>query len=679
MSNILQLARAHGLGPYKKTGDEYHGECPNCGGKDRHWLTPDGGDDGTGLSGCRHCVEANCRSIEFGVRFCQRPRDEVISFLGLEGTEPNQRFTVEAYSRKTGIPLWVLEERNIRPEGNNLLFPYYYRDGTEARPQMRARSGKQWWRKGDKREIITYGLDALNGAEELILNEGVSDWLTLTYTKFSALGVPGASMCGKVKAADLNGVRRVFIVKEADQSGGGDVFERNAKKRLVELGFRDDVFVIDMKRYDAKDPNELYRMDREGFAAKWRRVMDAARVSEDGPSILLAKPLREWMVEAATEPRARRLFGDCWFEGELCILFAETNAGKSILGIQIAQALASGKVAIADFWNEVEPMLVLYYDFELSARQFYGRYSDLSGNCFDFHPNLIRTEVSRDFDFEGEWADAVSRDMEALIIQHKPGAVILDNLTAIKDDTEKAKAALPLMRRLNTLKRRYDLSIMALAHTPKRDATKPLSRNDLAGSRNILNLCDSCFGIGESQREEGTRFLKQVKVRETDFSLTTDNVAFLSLDKTGPFLGFNFTGFGSELDHLQVRTSAETSELDARIIAYLEDRPGTSYREVAQELHTNHRKVGRVMARYAERCKNDGTGGTLEVQGGTGGTRVPVSHPSKMNGNGVSSGAGTVGHLSQVSHSNAISDRNPVNSKPDDWASAPTSGIVEDA
>ena len=56
--------------------------------------------------------------------------------------------------------------------------------------------------------------------------------------------------------------------------------------------------------------------------------------------------------------------------------------------------------------------------------------------------------------------------------------MIIDNLTYLKNETEKAKDALPLMKHLKALKRKYGLSILALAHTPKRDATKQLSRND---------------------------------------------------------------------------------------------------------------------------------------------------------------------------------------------------------
>ena len=55
--------------------------------------------------------------------------------------------------------------------------------------------------------------------------------------------------------------------------------------------------------------------------------------------------------------------------------------------------------------------------------------------------------------------------------------------------SEKAKDALPLMKHLKVLKNKYNLSILALAHTPKRDLTKPITRNDLQGSKMLINFC----------------------------------------------------------------------------------------------------------------------------------------------------------------------------------------------
>ena len=58
---------------------------------------------------------------------------------------------------------------------------------------------------------------------------------------------------------------------------------------------------------------------------------------------------------------------------------------------------------------------------------------------------------------------------------------------------------------MKALKSKYGLSILVLAHTPKRDSGKPLGRNDLQGSKMIINFCDSAFAIGESAKNIGWR------------------------------------------------------------------------------------------------------------------------------------------------------------------------------
>src|SRR3569623_3118640 len=80
-----------------------------------------------------------------------------------------------------------------------------------------------------------------------------------------------------------------------------------------------------------------------------------------------------WMELGEREPAAKMLFGELWHRGELCILFADTNIGISVLAVQIANSIALGK-PIAPFALRTKPAKVLYIDFELTAKQFYNRY-----------------------------------------------------------------------------------------------------------------------------------------------------------------------------------------------------------------------------------------------------------------------------------------------------------------
>ena len=65
-----------------------------------------------------------------------------------------------------------------------------------------------------------------------------------------------------------------------------------------------------------------------------------------------------------------------------------------------------------------------------------------------------------------------ARDREGDYHTDKYKIVIIDNITYLRHENERAKDALPLMKHLKRLKSKYNLSLLVLAHTPKRDSTK---------------------------------------------------------------------------------------------------------------------------------------------------------------------------------------------------------------
>ncbi|MES2427273.1 MAG: hypothetical protein V4560_09890 [Bacteroidota bacterium] len=100
--------------------------------------------------------------------------------------------------------------------------------------------------------------------------------------------------------------------------------------------------------------------------------------------------------------------------------------------------------------------------------------------------------------------------------------------------------------------------------TPKRNPAKPVTRNDLQGSKMLINFADSAFAIGESQTTTGLRYLKQIKQRSGTEVYGANNVCLCRMVKPTNFLHFEFTGFGTEAAHLlhyteQYRKSTEES------------------------------------------------------------------------------------------------------------------------
>lgn len=271
------------------------------------------------------------------------------------------------------------------------------------------------------------------------------------------------------------------------------------------------------------------------------------------------KPINDWIDDAKNRPIPNMLFSELWYENETCIMFADTNLGKSILALQMANAISKG-ISIDGFKMEVTAQKVLYFDFELSDKQVENRYSNQYSEHYTFSCNLLRVEINPEQDTPiefKEYDEFLCHSLEQAIIEHDSKIVVIDNLTYLKTDTEKAKDALPLMKFLNSIKKKYNLSILVLAHTPKRDASKPLTKNDLSGSKMLMNFCDSCFAIGESAQETGLRYIKQIKQRNTEMIYDTNNVIVCKIEKETNFLKFVFIGYENELDHLKARNNED--------------------------------------------------------------------------------------------------------------------------
>lgn len=299
--------------------------------------------------------------------------------------------------------------------------------------------------------------------------------------------------------------------------------------------------------------------------------------------LLKVKPANAWIDDAKTRPVPRMLFDRLWYEGELCILFADTNLGKSILAVQIADSISRGK-AIQGFRLESDPQPVIYLDFELSDKQFEARYSDNFTDHYRFADNLLRVEINPDADTPDNitFEEYLNASLEQAIADTGTKVLIVDNLTYLRQGTESAKDALPLMKSLKELKNRHGLSILALAHTPKRVLSNPLTRNDLQGSKMLINFCDSAFAIGESFRDKHLRYIKQIKQRNCESVFDAENIIVCEIEKPNNFLHFRFVEYGKERDHLRNFNEEERDNLINQVKQLSNE--GRSQREIATQL-----------------------------------------------------------------------------------------------
>ncbi len=341
----------------------------------------------------------------------------------------------------------------------------------------------------------------------------------------------------------------------------------------------------------------------------------------------------EQCVEMSTrwEPM-QQLFGPLWLKEELAVLYSMSGVGKSALAVQIAESLACG-TALAPFnvpqpGIEVTPQRVLYIDFELTLPQFSRRYSTESDdgiieNPYHFSSNMLRAELYWDgkiIDGYDDYTDMLFTDIENKLDAHDAYILICDNLTFLsRNSSSSGQVAFRLMNRLQELKKRRLMSILVVAHTPKRDQQLPLTERDLQGSVDITKIADSTFALGQSFLANDLRYIKQIKSRDGRIEYDAENALIYRLAKFDPyheehiqdnkpivdnFFGYSYIGTDDERSHLQPRfrpvDAKRRPKLNERLVKYAKmlAKQGLSTAAIGRRLGiskpTAHRYVGKV-------------------------------------------------------------------------------------
>ena len=269
-------------------------------------------------------------------------------------------------------------------------------------------------------------------------------------------------------------------------------------------------------------------------------------------------------IDAKKRPIPKPLFGQLWFAFSVSLANG-LNAPKLSRGMRAAIPLT------------------------FAGFQFLRRYTDDKGNVYPFSSNLLRVEINPDavcpsgLSFE----DYIKMSLEQLVVQHEVNVLIIDNITYLSKALEKASDAAPLMDWLKRFGRRFGLSILVLAHTPKRNMMEPLNENHMAGSKMLINFADTIFAIGASAK---VRYIKELKQRDEEYKYLADNVILCEIEKPNNFLQFTFRGYGCERDHL----TATQKDEEVRRAKELQSQ-GKTQREIAAQMGVSLGKVNNLL------------------------------------------------------------------------------------
>lgn len=303
--------------------------------------------------------------------------------------------------------------------------------------------------------------------------------------------------------------------------------------------------------------------------------------------LLSVKSANDWINDSLALPDPKTYWHGLITQGENTVIFASSGVGKSILAVQIGEEIA----------QEEPGTKVCHLDLELSIKQFQGR-STGDGQIHVFPSNFIRAEIDPEF-IVG--ADLESEILESIEVAAQQGTefFIVDNLTFICNDAEKGVTAGEFMMKLIRLKKRYNLTTIVIAHTPKRRGYDPITQNDLAGSAKLINFFDAGIALARSARDSNLRYLKQVKVRSSECRYDFDNVMVLDLQRVDGILRFVIQGFEKEEAHLKHGNPADDVDEVLEVLRLV--KAGKTYREAAAELGISLGKVQRLLKKAEER------------------------------------------------------------------------------
>lgn len=419
-------------------------------------------------------------------------------------------------------------------EMDNPIFCYQAEGSYKIyRPCAREGQNKFIW-IGNRPKDWYFGLEYCKGSERVYLTGGEKDVLTLICQGVEAFPLNSETASMPQDLADKLKMQynEVIVLYDNDKTG-----QDNSKKICNQHDFTRGILPDGVK-----DVSDLIKSGRS-----FNEVTLQAPSEDD---FFICKSVNECLEESKRTPPQPQLCGPFITKGELTIIFSDPSAGKSVLAVQIGEGSCKG-LQIMGLKNEAGPMNVIYFDFELSAKQFEKRNSGEDGSLHKFPANFYRAEINGLAEVEDEkLEEVIFNKIEKLTNKLKADLIIIDNISWLHSEADKAKFAVPLMRKLKGLVKKQGLTVVVINHTVKREESRAITANDMAGSKQLRALSDMIFTIGRSSQSKNIRYLKMLKDNRTTGEIYgPDNILVCELVKTD-YLHFEYLTEGREVDYL---------------------------------------------------------------------------------------------------------------------------------
>ena len=301
----------------------------------------------------------------------------------------------------------------------------------------------------------------------------------------------------------------------------------------------------------------------------------------------ITRKANEFIFDVRHLKPPEKLFDEFWREGELALLFGPQGKGKSVLAVQVAEAIARGK-AIDGFEMSEKRHKVLYVDLRLSNKQFGWRYSN-EGRQYKLSENLYRDRPPLDKPL-CEW-------LREKIKKSGFRVVVIDDLSAVRMTFDGTRETLKLMRELKQLKDELDVSVLVIASSQEQRKGELISESHMLRSRVLCDAADSVFAIGVHAGNPTFRYLVQTRSQSAAMKWQAGNVPVCSIERSDDgFLSMEF----------DERFVAEIDEETRQLICSIKRRRDAKvrWRSIAEELGIARSTAHRLHKKWTKALEN---------------------------------------------------------------------------
>jgi len=334
--------------------------------------------------------------------------------------------------------------------------------------------------------------------------------------------------------------------------------------------------------------NELLIGEGKNKVPSLETLKDLTRANAPIKKTFIVKSVNEFVDDAKNLPPAKSYINGMIADNDLCILFGPSGAGKSTLAFQLAAMVSSGR-NIGGLTTEQSAQSVYWFDFEYNVRQVSRIAKDET-----FSHNLKRVILDvLNYEGDNELLVEVANMIEEIAQSGLKSLIIIDNITALMSNTERASDAAKLLKVLNKIKFKYPyITLIVIAHTPKRRHIEEINTSSLLGSANLTNLVDSMIAINYSAKGSNIRYIKELKTRFESFVHNSVNIIECQFESE-PFTHLQVRGYDTEERNTDTLQQISENEKRAKILDM--HKEGNSLRAIGDELGLSHTQVSKII------------------------------------------------------------------------------------